>query len=172
MSSPAGRFSDLRGGWLLGPGWAGLRFLLRAVNKQLWGRNYALSDPAVSLIVMFNLHLQIQSLTSAVLKCSLYLFVHCMLFFLKINWLQNSHMLWILASLNYYLHFEMVYRIPDTCLFSPIHRYGLICFWEEFESNSISQTFCSGRVVLFFNFQIFVDGCFLGYSKINYEKWN
>lgn len=25
--------------------------------------------------------------------------------------------------------------------------------------------------VLFFNFQIFVDGCFLEYNKINYEKW-
>ena len=26
--------------------------------------------------------------------------------------------------------------------------------------------------VLLFNFQIFVDGCFLEYKKINYEKWN
>ena len=117
---PAGRFSDLRSGWLLSPGWAGAWFLLHTMNKQLWRRNYALSNHAVFLMVTFNLHLQIWSLTSAILKCSLYLFVHCMLFF--INWLQNSHILWILASLNYYLHFEMVYRIPDTWLFSPIHR--------------------------------------------------
>ena len=100
MSSPAGRFSDLRSGWLLSPGWPGLLFLLSAMNKQLWRRTYALSNHAVSLKVTFNLHLQIWSLTSAILKCNLYLFVHCMLFF--INWLQNSHMLWILASLNYY----------------------------------------------------------------------